>query len=146
MLLVRSETSPDDVHGMARAVGILTATGGLASHAAVVARGWDIPAVVGAAGVVVRDGLVEPSARTYREGEVLSIDGSSGEVFAAPSTRPQTIVPEAAVLLAWADELGIDIGTGEEVGEMPEEGCHPTGRVRRSPVTTSSAPSPSRAT
>ena len=50
VLLVRSETSPDDVHGMARSVGILTATGGLASHAAVVARGWDIPAVVGAAG------------------------------------------------------------------------------------------------
>ncbi len=53
VLLVRSETSPDDVHGMARSVGILTATGGLASHAAVVARGWDIPAVVGAAGVAV---------------------------------------------------------------------------------------------
>ena len=50
VLLVRAETSPDDVHGMARSVGILTATGGLACHAAVVARGWDIPAVVGAAG------------------------------------------------------------------------------------------------
>ncbi len=49
-ILVRAETSPDDVHGMARAAGILTSRGGLASHAAVVARGWGIPAVVGAVG------------------------------------------------------------------------------------------------
>ena len=55
-VLVRAETSPDDVHGMARAAGILTSRGGLASHAAVVARGWGIPAVVGAAAVVVGDG------------------------------------------------------------------------------------------
>ena len=53
-ILVRAETSPDDVHGMAAAAGILTSRGGLASHAAVVARGWGIPAVVGAAGVEVR--------------------------------------------------------------------------------------------
>src|SRR5665811_639313 len=51
VILVRAETSPDDVHGMARSVGILTSCGGLASHAAVVARGWGIPAVVGAAAV-----------------------------------------------------------------------------------------------
>ena len=51
VILVRAETSPDDVHGMSRAAGILTAQGGLASHAAVVARGWGIPAVVGAAGL-----------------------------------------------------------------------------------------------
>ena len=58
VILVRSETSPDDVHGMAAAAGILTATGGLASHAAVVARGWGIPAVVGASGVEVGEGSV----------------------------------------------------------------------------------------
>ena len=57
-ILVRAETSPDDVHGMARAAGILTSRGGLASHAAVVARGWGIPAVVGAGEVDVRDGRV----------------------------------------------------------------------------------------
>ena len=50
-ILVRAETSPDDVHGMAAAAGILTSRGGLASHAAVVARGWGIPAVVGATGL-----------------------------------------------------------------------------------------------
>ncbi len=120
VLLVRAETSPDDVHGMARSVGILTATGGLASHAAVVARGWDIPAVVGAAAIVVDDGVVRVGGRTYREGEVLSIDGSSGEVFGGPVRSISTIVPEAAVLLGWAGELGIDIGRREERSTVTE--------------------------
>jgi phosphohistidine swiveling domain-containing protein len=80
-ILVRVETSPDDVHGMARAAGILTSRGGLASHAAVVARGWGIPAVVGAAGIEVRDGQVVVGERILRPGDVLTIDGSSGEVF-----------------------------------------------------------------
>ena len=80
-ILVRAETSPDDVHGMARAAGILTSRGGLASHAAVVARGWGIPAVVGAAGLEVRDGQVVVGDRTLHAGDVITIDGSSGEVF-----------------------------------------------------------------
>jgi pyruvate, orthophosphate dikinase len=120
VLLVRSETSPDDVHGMARAVGILTATGGLASHAAVVARGWDIPAVVGAAGVMVGDGLVTIGGTTYRQGDVLSVDGASGEVFAGAVEALRTIVPEAAILLNWAHELRIAIGRGEEHEAMTE--------------------------
>jgi pyruvate,orthophosphate dikinase len=122
VLLVRAETSPDDVHGMARAVGILTATGGLASHAAVVARGWDIPAVVGAADVQVGDCVVSIGQRSYREGDILSIDGSSGEVFGGPIRSITTIVPEAVVLLGWARDLGIDIATGEEGSEVAEAG------------------------
>jgi pyruvate,orthophosphate dikinase len=122
VLLVRAETSPDDVHGMARAVGILTATGGLASHAAVVARGWDIPAVVGAAAVVVNDGSVTIGGRSYHEGDTLTINGSSGEVFAGSVRSLTTIVPEAAVLVGWARELGIDIGTSEEREAMAETG------------------------
>jgi pyruvate, orthophosphate dikinase len=114
VLLVRAETSPDDVHGMARSVGILTSTGGLASHAAVVARGWDIPAVVGAVGVVVGEGAVAIGDRLYEEGDVLSIDGSTGEIFGGPVESMSTVVPEAAVLLSWADELGISIGAQEE--------------------------------
>ena len=82
VILVRSETSPDDVHGMSVAAGILTARGGLASHAAVVARGWGIPAVVGAAGLDVRDGEIDAGGRTMRAGETVTIDGGSGEVFA----------------------------------------------------------------
>ena len=112
VLLVRSATSPDDVHGMAKSVGILTSSGGLASHAAVVARGWDIPAVVGAVGVVVGDGMLAIGDETYRDGDVLSIDGSSGEVFNGAVTTVKAVVPEAATLLVWAQELGIHIGDG----------------------------------
>ncbi len=114
VLLVRSETSPDDVHGMAKSVGILTSTGGLASHAAVVARGWDIPAVVGAVGVVVGEGAVAIGDVMYQEGDVLSIDGGTGEVFGGAVQSMTTVVPEAATLLAWARELGIEVGVARE--------------------------------
>jgi pyruvate,orthophosphate dikinase len=109
VILVRAETSPDDVHGMARAAGILTARGGLASHAAVVARGWGIPAVVGASAVEVGKSLVRIADRELREGETISIDGSSGEVFAGAIPSTTEIVPEARTLLEWARELGIAI-------------------------------------
>ena len=109
-ILVRAETSPEDVHGMSVAAGVLTSRGGLASHAAVVARGWGIPAVVGAAGVVVGDGKVLVGERQLRDGDLLTIDGSTGEVFegAIPSTTE--VVPEATTLLEWAAEAGIAIG------------------------------------
>ena len=108
-ILVRADTSPDDVHGMARSAGILTARGGLASHAAVVARGWGIPAVVGADGLEVRDGEVRIGERTLRAGEVITIDGATGEVFAGAVAGTTEVVPEARTLLAWAEELGIEI-------------------------------------
>jgi pyruvate,orthophosphate dikinase len=108
-ILVRAETSPDDVHGMAMAAGILTSRGGLASHAAVVARGWGIPAVVGASGIEVRDGQVVVGDRVLHAGEVITIDGGSGEVFEGTIPGTSEIVPEAMTLLAWAQELGIDI-------------------------------------
>jgi pyruvate,orthophosphate dikinase len=120
VLLVRSETSPDDVHGMARAVGILTSTGGLASHAAVVARGWNIPAVVGAAGVVVGEGGVAIADVLYRDGDVLSIDGGSGEVYGGAVESMTTVVPEAATLIAWARELDIKIAAAGEDEAMTE--------------------------
>ena len=110
VLLIRAETSPDDVHGMARSVGILTSSGGLASHAAVVARGWGIPAVVGAAAVRVGDGVVTIGDRTFRTGDTITIDGGSGEVFAGAIDSASVVVPEAATLLAWAIELDIPIG------------------------------------
>ncbi len=112
-ILVRAETSPDDVHGMARAAGILTSRGGLASHAAVVARGWGIPAVVGAAAIDVEEGRVKVGDRVLDAGDVITIDGSSGEVFEGTIGGTTEIVPEAKVLLEWAKELGIDIGAGE---------------------------------
>jgi pyruvate,orthophosphate dikinase len=109
-ILVRAETSPDDVRGMARSVGILTSSGGLASHAAVVARGWGIPAVVGAAAVRVVGDVVMIGARPFRVGDTIAIDGSTGEVFAGTIAGARVVVPEVAILLAWAAELGIPIG------------------------------------
>ncbi len=109
VILVRAETSPDDVHGMARAAGILTATGGLASHAAVVARGWGIPAVVGASAVQVSEGTVSICGHTLAVGDLLTVDGSRGEVFLGAVGGEATIVPQAATLLSWARELGIEI-------------------------------------
>ncbi len=113
VILVRAQTSPDDVHGMSRAAGILTATGGLASHAAVVARGWGIPAVVGAAGLEVGEGSVVMGGRTLAAGEMITIDGSTGDVFAGAVVGKSTVVPEAATLLVWARELGIASGDGD---------------------------------
>ncbi len=114
-ILVRAETSPDDVHGMARAAGILTSRGGLASHAAVVARGWGIPAVVGADGVVVHDGVVLlAGGRALKAGDVITIDGSSGEVFEGAIGGTSEVVPQARTLLDWATELGIPVGQGTE--------------------------------
>jgi pyruvate, orthophosphate dikinase len=109
-ILVRAETSPDDVHGMARAAGILTSLGGMASHAAVVARGWGIPAVVGASSIDVGDGKVVIGERVLRSGDVITIDGSTGEVFEGNIPGTTEIVPEARTLLSWAQELGIPIG------------------------------------
>jgi pyruvate, orthophosphate dikinase len=105
-ILVRAETSPDDVHGMAAAAGILTSRGGLASHAAVVARGWGIPAVVGATGLTVSDDRVEIGDRILRPGDVITIDGRTGEVFEGAIPGTTEVVPEVRTLLAWAAELG----------------------------------------
>jgi pyruvate,orthophosphate dikinase len=124
-ILVRAETSPDDVHGMARAAGILTARGGLASHAAVVARGWGIPAVVGAADVDIRDGEVRLGRAILRSGEVITIDGDSGAVFEGAVGGESEIVPEAQTLLAWSRELGS--GTEALPNREPRSGSEPRG-------------------
>ncbi len=87
-ILVRAETSPDDVHGMSRAAGILTSRGGLASHAAVVARGWGIPAVVGAGGIEVRDGEIRIDGRVLEAGDV-----SRSMAVRARSSRARSRVP-----------------------------------------------------
>ncbi len=109
VILVRPETSPADVHGMTHAAGILTATGGLVSHAAVVARGWGIPAVVGAHEVTFGDDIVLVGNTTLRVGQTITIDGITGEVFAGEVSGKSEIVPEALTLLRWAAELGIEI-------------------------------------
>jgi pyruvate,orthophosphate dikinase len=106
VILVRTETSPEDVHGMQVAEGILTSRGGLASHAAVVARGWGLPAVVGAEALQVGERSATIGTRTLAEGDVVSLDGATGEVVlgergVAAADPP----PELDVLLGWADEV-----------------------------------------
>jgi pyruvate, orthophosphate dikinase len=112
VILVRPETSPDDVHGLIAAQAVLTARGGSSSHAAVVARGMGKPAVVGAERSGLRIDLrarsLTVNGQTVQEGEWLSLDGTTGEVFAG---QLATIEPnlaeerELAELLSWADAV-----------------------------------------
>ncbi len=108
VILLRPETTPDDIHGMAAAKGILTSHGGKTSHAAVVARGMGKPAVTGAAGmfVDVGSGRASIGQHDFAEGDIITIDGTSGEVFAGamPLEEPRPI-PELETLLAWADDF-----------------------------------------
>ena len=106
VILVRKETNPEDVHGMLAASGILTSRGGLVSHAAVVARGWGKPAVVGADAVVVEGRRFRVGDVVVAEGDVISIDGSSGHVIVGAATLsvPEP-TPEFDTILSWADAL-----------------------------------------
>jgi phosphoenolpyruvate-protein kinase (PTS system EI component) len=106
VILVRRETTPDDVLGMQAAAGILTIRGGMVSHAAVVARGWGIPAVVGAADVHIDGESVTIGDRQFAVGEQITIDGASGHIYAgALATSGATPPPELTTLLAWADTV-----------------------------------------
>jgi pyruvate,orthophosphate dikinase len=109
VILVRPETSPEDVGGMNAAEGILTARGGMTSHAAVVARGMGKPAVVGAEEIVVDEENLEFRVNdvVVKEGEWISIDGTTGNVYLGKITtvKPQGLEGEVAELLTWADEI-----------------------------------------
>jgi pyruvate, orthophosphate dikinase len=106
VVLVRNETSPEDVHGMLAAEGILTARGGLVSHAAVVARGWGKPAVVGAEAVRVAAGSFSVGDTVVAEGDWISVDGTNGTVVLGqvPVSEGET-PPEFETVLCWADEV-----------------------------------------
>jgi pyruvate,orthophosphate dikinase len=106
VILVRNETSPEDVHGMNAAEGILTARGGLVSHAAVVARGWGKPAVVGAEAVRITGKTFTVDGTTVNEGDVISIDGGTGEVvLGAVGLSVGVTPPEFDTILGWADDI-----------------------------------------
>ena len=107
VILVRNETSPEDVHGMMVAEGILTARGGLVSHAAVVARGWGTPAVVGAEAVKITDDkyFMVGDIRV-NQGDVISIDGATGVVTVGALAMAEAEPPaEFHTILGWADEI-----------------------------------------
>jgi phosphoenolpyruvate-protein kinase (PTS system EI component) len=106
VILVRPETTPDDVLGMQASRGILTTRGGLVSHAAVVARGWGIPAVVGAADVHIQGDSVDIEGTALRAGDEITIDGSTGAIYAGRlETAGSEPPPELDTLLAWADSV-----------------------------------------
>lgn len=115
VLLVRPETSPEDLPGLTAAVGVLTSRGGASSHAAVVARSLGRPAVVGAGemDVDVAGGVVRVGGRTVAEGDLLSVDGSTGVVVAGtPRVVTGADDPALRRLLGWVDEAS----AGEPVG------------------------------
>jgi pyruvate,orthophosphate dikinase len=113
IILVRVETSPEDIHGMHAAEGILTTRGGMTSHAAVVARGMGKPCVSGAGTLRVdyAAGTMSVAGRTFKAGDVITIDGSTGQVLAGrvPMIEPE-LSGEFATLMGWADaarKLGV---------------------------------------
>lgn len=107
VILCRTETSPEDIHGMHAAKGILTARGGMTSHAAVVARGMGRPCVSGAGTLYINmeTGVMTSMGREVKKGDIITIDGSAGEVILG---EVKTLQPELsgdfASLMVWADE------------------------------------------
>ncbi len=138
VILVRSETSPEDIHGMMAAEGILTSRGGLVSHAAVVARGWGTPAVVGAEAVAIKGKQFTVGGYTVKEGDEISLDGTTGEIMlGALATTTASPPAEFDVILGWADtrrkgKLGVraNADTGEDATVAREKGAEGIGLCR----------------
>ncbi|MCW5753647.1 MAG: pyruvate, phosphate dikinase [Phycisphaeraceae bacterium] len=108
VILVRKETSPEDVDGMHSAAGILTSTGGMTSHAAVVARGWGKCCVAGAGALDIdpQNGVFTVKGRTFGRDDIISIDGSTGEVmFGAVNRVEPELSGDFAKLMRWADKF-----------------------------------------
>jgi len=106
VILVRVETSPEDIHGMHAAKGILTARGGMTSHAAVVARGMGRPCVSGASGLSIdmKTRTLRMGTRELKEGDLITLDGATGEIMAGMvSTVQPELAGDFATLMEWAD-------------------------------------------
>ena len=108
VILVRTETSPEDIHGMHAARGILTARGGMTSHAAVVARGMGRPCVSGAGMIKidVAKGVMTAGGYTLKSGDVITIDGATGNVYKGRvGLRQPELTGDFGVLMGWADSI-----------------------------------------
>ena len=108
VILVRDETSPEDIHGMHSSVGILTTKGGMTSHAAVVARGMGKPCIVGAEILIIDNELktISNGATTLYEGDMISIDGGLGEVYIGElESEPSKLSDEFHTLMEWCDKF-----------------------------------------
>lgn len=110
VILVRQETSPEDIEGMAASQGILTARGGMTSHAAVVARGMGTCCVAGCGQIKINEEekYFEVNGKIYREGDYISLDGSTGNVYEGdiPTVEPE-ITGDFATFMSWADKVRV---------------------------------------
>ncbi len=113
-ILIRRETTPEDIRGMHAASAVLTIRGGVTSHAAVIARGLGLPCVVGASDLEIdrrRRAILAPGGRVFLEGEVVTVDGTAGEVLAGEAPTLDAALDDSfRTLLAWADsfrDLGV---------------------------------------
>ena len=139
VILVRTETSPEDLHGMIAARGILTARGGLVSHAAVVARGMGTPAICGAEAVTIdiAAGVFRVDDVVVEDGDVISLNGTTGDVVlgAVPVVTPEISGGAFATLLEWADSyrtMGVraNADTAEDARRAREFGAAGIGLAR----------------
>ncbi len=138
VVLVRNETSPEDVHGMMVSQGVLTVRGGLVSHAAVVARGWGTPAIVGAESVKIEGKQFTVGSIVVREGDVISLDGTTGEVVLGEVKLSASKPPkEFDVILQWADQIRkgkmavrANADTGEDAANARKLGAEGIGLCR----------------
>jgi pyruvate, orthophosphate dikinase len=138
VILVRWETTPDDIHGLLQAKGILTAHGGMTSHAAVVARGMGKPCVAGCEGLTIDldKRTITIGGQQLAEGDVLTIDGGSGEVIVGPvDLVPPQINEDFETILGWADELRrlkvrANADTPEDAAKAREFGAEGIGLCR----------------
>jgi pyruvate,orthophosphate dikinase len=138
VILVRWETTPDDIHGLIQARGVLTAHGGMTSHAAVVARGMGKPCVAGCEGLSIdaRAGTVTIGEHTLNVGDVITIDGGTGRVIVGPVRLvPPAIDENFGTILGWADELRrlrvrANADTPEDAAKAREFGAEGIGLCR----------------
>ncbi len=136
VILVRWETTPDDYYGMRHAAGILTAHGGLTSHAAVVARGEGIPCVTGCEGLQVEPGLARLNGHELHEGDEITIDGATGAVsLGAVRLVPPQINEDFQTVLEWADaarrlKVRANADTPEDAAKARELGAQGIGLCR----------------
>ncbi|MCH9808275.1 MAG: pyruvate, phosphate dikinase [Alphaproteobacteria bacterium] len=138
VILVRVETSPEDIHGMHAATGILTARGGMTSHAAVVARGMGRPCVSGAGSLRIdaKAGTMLAGGKVYNKGDVITIDGSTGQILAGRAKMRQPELSGAfGQLMGWADSfrsLGVraNADSGRDARQSREFGAEGIGLCR----------------
>ncbi|MGI6509414.1 MAG: pyruvate, phosphate dikinase [Erysipelotrichaceae bacterium] len=136
VILVRLETSPEDIEGMASSQGVLTVRGGMTSHAAVVARGMGICCVSGCEEIVIKNKEFTIGSETYKEGDWISLDGSTGNIYAGKiTTIPASISGDFERFMGWADEIRdmkvrTNADTPKDAAQAIEFGAEGIGLVR----------------